>query len=468
MRSLSTCATALALTLLSLGAGRAEEQEGTFFNVLLQDGADPWMIRHTDGWYYYTHTTGGDVTLWRSRTISGLAAAERKVVWRPPAEGPASKNLWAPELHFLDGAWYVYVAADDGRNERHRMWVLENGHPDPFQGEWRLRGQLDDGSDRWAIDGTVFEAGGQRWFVWSGWEGAENVEQALYIARMDRPWRLASGRVRIARPSLAWETNTRPRVNEGPQVVVRGDTIHLLYSASGSWTDSYCLGLVTARVGADLLDPRAWTKHPRPVFESGNGVFGPGHASLVPSPDGREEWLIYHAARFQGAGWTRCVRVQRVSWGPNGLPDFGRPVAPDHPIPLPSGEPRRLRIEAEGARLAGTARVVAEASASGARKVGYVDTPESRLDLTVRAPRAGWYAVLARSGNGTGPDTWARYRLRVNLVWRRELRVAPSGWNRWGTVGTRVWLRRGANQLRITRLSGFAEWDCLDVLPLGR
>lgn len=454
------------LVVVGLVPARAADD---FFNVLLQEGADPWMIRHTDGWYYYTHTTGGDVSLWRTRTITGLAAAERKVVWRPPAEGPASKNLWAPELHWLDGAWYVYVAADDGRNENHRMWVLENRSPDPFQGEWSLKGKIGDASDRWAIDGTVFEAGGRRWFVWSGWEGTANVEQALYIARMKNPWTLETGRTRIARPTLAWEANTNPRVLEGPQVVVRGDRVNLIYSASGSWTDSYCLGLAVAHVGSDLLAAGSWAKHPAPIFESGNGVVGPGHCSFVPSPDGQEEWLIYHAARFPGAGWTRSVRAQRIAWRADGSPDFGRPADPNRPIPIPSGERRRARIECETGRVAGTARVVRpEPSASGGAKVGYVDTPESLVEVRSWAARSGFYMLVARCGNGTAGDPWARYRLSVNGTQGRELRVAPSGWNRWGTVGTRVWLRAGMNRIRITRVEHYAEWDCVDLVRLSR
>ncbi|NHM30990.1 family 43 glycosylhydrolase [Bacillus sp. C11] len=105
-----------------------------------------------------------------------------------------------------------------------------------------------------------------------------------------------SERKMISTPVYDWETNTDPQVNEGPEVLVKGDTINLVYSASGSWTDSYSLGLITACVSGNLMDPSSWTKKDTPVFQSANGVYGPGHCSFVKSPDGSEDWIIYHKA----------------------------------------------------------------------------------------------------------------------------------------------------------------------------
>jgi hypothetical protein len=75
----------LCLALPSLAA------QDTFANPLLPSGADPWSI-HKDGWYYYTHTTGRNITLFKSKSIAELASAERKVVWTPPPDQPYSKE----------------------------------------------------------------------------------------------------------------------------------------------------------------------------------------------------------------------------------------------------------------------------------------------------------------------------------------------------------------------------------------
>lgn len=328
-------------------------ERATFTNPLLPSGPDPWSI-HREGFYYYMHTTGRNLTLWRTRNIADLATAEQKVVWTPPETGPHSRNIWAPEIHHLDGRWYIYFAADDGRNPNHRMWVLENPSPDPFEGEWVLKGKIADPSDRWAIDGSVFEHRGRYYFIWSGWPGAENGTQNLYIAPMANPWTLAGERVLISTPTHPWEKvgdirRANPAdgpphvdVNEGPQILTRGDRLFIVYSASGCWTDHYALGMLTASASSDLLDPASWSKSPRPVFESKPiaGVYAPGHNSFFKSPDGKEDWILYHANTEPGAGCggRRSPRAQPFTWRADGTPDFGEPVPLGVPVRRPSGE----------------------------------------------------------------------------------------------------------------------------------
>lgn len=99
-------------------------QPKTFSNPLLPSGADPWCI-YKNGYYYYTNTTGNNITLWKTKNIALLKTAEKKVVFTPPASVPYSKELWAPEIHYLQGKWYIYFAADSGKNRSHRLWVLE-------------------------------------------------------------------------------------------------------------------------------------------------------------------------------------------------------------------------------------------------------------------------------------------------------------------------------------------------------
>jgi hypothetical protein len=71
-------------------------------NPLLPTGPDPWVIVK-DGIYYYMNTTGSNLTIWKTRHLGALASAEKKVVWTPPSSGPCSHEIWAPELHFLNG-----------------------------------------------------------------------------------------------------------------------------------------------------------------------------------------------------------------------------------------------------------------------------------------------------------------------------------------------------------------------------
>jgi GH43 family beta-xylosidase len=86
----------------------------------------------------------------------------------------------------------------------------------------------------------------------------------------------------------------------------------------------------------DPMDPRSWTKVANPVFQSSQDVFGVGHCSFVQSPDGKEDWIAYHAKTRRTDGWERVVHVQKFNWREDGFPDFGTPVASGAGLPMPS------------------------------------------------------------------------------------------------------------------------------------
>lgn len=338
----------LSTTLVLLTACSITEAQSTFTNPLLPSGADPWSI-YKDGYYYYTNTLGDRIAIWKTKDLSKLKTAEQRTVWTPPSGTMYSKQIWAPEIHFINGKWYIYFAADDGKNENHRMYVLESSSTNPLDGEWVFKGKISDPSDKWAIDGSVFEHRDQFYMVWSGWEGNANGRQDIFIAKMKNPWTIEGDRVKISEPTYDWEKHgdlndphnpPHVNVNEGPQILKHGDKIFLVYSASGCWTDFYTLGMLTASPKSDLLDPDSWKKSPEPVFIQSpeNGVYAPGHNSFFKSPDGGEEWILYHANSQpgQGCGKYRSPRAQKFTWKSDGTPDFGVPVKEGEILPVPS------------------------------------------------------------------------------------------------------------------------------------
>ncbi|MDO3409994.1 family 43 glycosylhydrolase [Saccharibacillus sp. CPCC 101409] len=435
--------------------------QNNFYNVVMQDGADPFMYRHTDGFYYFTKTTGNNVTLWRSSTLTGVDAGDTRAITT------GGSGVWAPELHYINGAWYIYYAKDDGDNANHRMYVMQNTSANPMEGAWVDKGQITDSTNRWAIDGTVLQSGGQLYFIWSGWEEGVNVRQILYIAHMSNPWTIDSARTEIARPSYNWETNYSPNVNEGPQILVKGDTINVVYSASGSWTDDYSLGLLTAKTNSNLLNASSWTKRSTQVFKTGNGVYGPGHASFTKSPNGQEDWIVYHAAKRQGSGWDREVRAQKFTWNADNTPNFGSPVNPNQPITLPGGEPQRTRYEAESGRFGGTAKVSQHPDSSGGAKVGYIDTDSSYVEVDVNAATSGTYILYARTGNGTAGGAWSTLKLSVDGGAASDFYVANQGWDNWGTSTRKLTLSAGNHTIRFAKGTGYAELDEFDLFRIG-
>ena len=210
----------------------------------------------------------------RATTIRGLANATPKVVWTKHATGPMAAHIWAPELHFIDGKWYIYFAAGSSTNIwAIRMYALESSSANPMDDRWIERGQIVTDSDTFALDATTFEHDGKRYLVWAQEDpGVAGDNSSLFIAAMVNPWTLASPSVRIARPEHAWET-AGFAVNEGAAVLERTGRVFISYSASA--TDArYCLGLLTASATDDLLSASSWTKNENPVFVSANGPAG--------------------------------------------------------------------------------------------------------------------------------------------------------------------------------------------------
>lgn len=317
-----------------VGEGKRAGKEGTatmsFTNPLFP-GADPWVLKKGDGYHQCWSANGA---IYVSKSDSLLRRDSATPIWVSPASGWNCAEVWAPELLFLRGRWYIYYAADSGQNASHRMGVLRAVTDDPL-GEWEDLGQLETGG-RWAIDGTVLDLGGKLSFIWSGWPGIVDGRQNLYIASMSSPEKISGEPVLLSEPVLPWETMAMP-IQEGPEVLSGKGVTLIVYSASGSWTRDYCLGGLVLTPGADPLVSASWRKLPDPLFREDGGVYGPGHASFTVSPDGTEDWIVYHAKTGTEHGWNRVVRAQPFSWE-KGLPVFGKPVRDGAPLNLPSGE----------------------------------------------------------------------------------------------------------------------------------
>jgi GH43 family beta-xylosidase len=343
MRALSL----VALLLIMIG-GTAyaqpddESQPGMFRNPLNPSrGPDPWLVYY-EGYYYLTATTGSsELTMRRSPTLAGLKTA-RPVRIYEETDPSRCCNMWAPEFYLLDGPnglrwYYYYTAGTSGTLDNQRTHVLESEGTDPM-GPYTYKGRIyDPHNDGWAIDGSILELNDELYFLFSSWVGPN---QSLFIAPMSDPWTISGPRVLMSQPEYAWE-RMGGNVNEGSVALYRDDDLFIIYSASGCWTPDYKLGMLTYN-GGDPLSTDSWDKHPEPVFQRSdeNGVFGPGHNGFFKSPDGTEDWIIYHANdSVTGAcdDW-RTTRAQPFTWNEDGTPDFGIPVSTDEIIAAPSGD----------------------------------------------------------------------------------------------------------------------------------
>ncbi|MCS7469933.1 sulfatase-like hydrolase/transferase [Stieleria sp. ICT_E10.1] len=312
------------------------------------EGADPWVTRDPNQTRYLWCLSHGNRAISIQASDRLTSMGKPNIVWTAPQSGPYSREIWAPELHHLDGHWYVYFAASDGQNRNHLTYVLKSKDQDPL-GEYELFGPMatGDGQDGaspnvWAIDMTVLTHGEKRYAVWSGWDAPGTDRQYLYIAPLASPTELGGPRVRLCdNDDYRWEL-TEPEqsgrgLNEGPQVFQSKNKTSIVYSCGASWLPTYKLGILEF-TGGDPLDPASWTKRDKPLFEGTRDVYGVGHSCFVPSLDDRQWWHVFHAKRDRNPGWRRAVYVQPMKVGRRGFPFLESPIRAGEWLDRPSGE----------------------------------------------------------------------------------------------------------------------------------
>ncbi|WP_111640944.1 family 43 glycosylhydrolase [Marinimicrobium alkaliphilum] len=329
-------------------AAESTVERGVFTNPLFPNGADPWL-EYWDGNYYLTTTTWtSELVMRKSPTLAGLATATPVNVWSDD-HPDRNANFWAFEFHRVDGPngvrWYVmYTAGRDGTLDYQHLNVLESVGDDPM-GPYKYKAPIM--PDVWNIDGTYLKHNDRLYLLYSQWQGDE---QRNIIVEMDTPWSIKedSPHTVVTKPELDWEMSGR-KVTEAAQILQRDGRTFMIYSASYCNTPDYKLGMMEL-VGDDPLLAESWKKFPEPVFERGNGVYGPGHNGFFPSPDGTEDWLIYHgnSSVEHGCSATRSLRAQRFTWNDDGTPDFGEPLAEGVEVDPPSGEDGPLVTRIQG------------------------------------------------------------------------------------------------------------------------
>lgn len=311
----------------------------TIQNPIVYERADPWIYLHTDGYYYFTGSVPGyqSIEIRKAKSLNGLALGDRKNIWYAHKTGPMSQLIWAPEIHFIQGKWYIYFAASDDeliRDEEHhhRMFVIENSNENPFEGEWVEKGQILTQFESFSLDGTVFEHRKSLYYVWAQQDPRIPGNSNLYLSKMENPWTLQGKQVLLSIPEYEWEKKGF-KVNEGPAVIIRNGKVFITYSGSAT-DENYAMGLLWADESSDLLNGFSWHKSEKPVFQTSvrHAQFGPGHNSFTKGSTG-EDILVYHSRPEKNqvgdplANPNRHAIAQTFTWDEQGFPIFGEPVA---------------------------------------------------------------------------------------------------------------------------------------------
>ncbi len=295
--------------------------------------ADPFITRMKNGMYYFTASVPAydGIVLRGSRTLEGLTTATEHVIWRKHDHGPMSYHVWAPELHYIKGAWYIYFAAGEAEDIwAIRPYVLSCQDSDPLTGRWQELGMLlaaDDFSfTDFSLDMTIIEQQQRMYAVWAEKVSVGKKISNLYIAEMASPTQLKTPQMLLSCPTYDWE-RVDFWVNEGPAVCRSEDRLFLTYSASATGA-CYCMGLLSAPLDGDLMDPNTWTKAKKPVLQTdeASGLYGPGHNSFFTDEEG-QLIMAYHARTYDEIiadplnDPNRHTYLMRIQWE-DGLPVF--------------------------------------------------------------------------------------------------------------------------------------------------
>lgn len=296
-------------------------------------GPDPYMAFY-NGNYYLATTQGDAVRMWKAPTVGALLSAPPTTVWKD-SDPSRNREVWAPSFYMINGRWYLYFTGDDGIDDHHRIYVVESDGADPL-GPYHFKAKLaPPGSEEvWAIDQELLQQDKGLYLLWSG-AGVEG-HNMLYVAPMSNPWTVSGSRTYIP------ASGGCPEVREGPSILKHNGTNFLIYSTCDTGKPDYQLWMKSIPTGADPMKAQNWVQYPSPVLVRNNagGVYGPGHNGFFKSPDGTEDWLVYHAKNTTGFTYEgRTTRISKVNWNADGTPNFGVPPAVGATMDVPSGDP---------------------------------------------------------------------------------------------------------------------------------
>ena len=322
----------------------------TFTNPIRPQGPDPFMRYYNGRYYLVTTTWNSTITMRSATTLAGIASAPNQVIFNLSGLPNGCCNMWAPEIYLLNGPngmrWYLYYTASRNVSNylpTQRIHVLESAGLDPM-GPYTFKADLLDptNNNTWELDASILQLNGQMYLLGTYLAvSPETGGQPLFIKPMSNPWTVSGTRRRLATPTFSWET-VGGAVNEGAEVIQRNGQTFIAFSASHCSTPDYKVGLLTYN-GGDPLNQSSWVKSPNPIFvrSNANSVFGPGHHGFFKSPDGTQDWIVYHAnsSTSQGCDINRTTRAKQITWNSDGTPNFGIPDALGTVLQSPSGEP---------------------------------------------------------------------------------------------------------------------------------
>ncbi|GAA2243598.1 family 43 glycosylhydrolase [Herbiconiux moechotypicola] len=398
-------------------------------------GADP-DIHTYNGKYYMLYNgdhSGAEVRMRVAASLSGLADGADISVWSPPPSMPdiCCRVGWGGYLFPYGGHWYIYMQGDNGNQAQSRSFVVESATNDPLS-TYSFKAYIPG-----VVNNNGYAAGPA--LVGSQLYMFQTYGERIWAAKASDPWTLTTGWTEINAPaSSGWECAGGRCFNEGSNILVRGTKVYNIFSAGGYEDPNYCVGMMTATLGADLTLPGSWTESPGCVISRNDAVgsYGPGSMTWFKSPDGTQDWVAYHvktttATTFDGN--DRRLMAKQVTWSGD-TPVFGSPQAVGSTIALPSGDPGTVNA---------APAVTSAATDSLALFTRTGDGQVRRSTWTVSGGWSGWTAM----GDGgvrtiANPTAHSHTTNVIDLYTTRldgsiaQTWTTGGAWSAWQTLGT--------------------------------
>jgi len=254
---------------------------------------DPSVVKTPGGTYILAHTgdnlslkTSTDRTAWRNAG----AAFPNGASWTTAYTG-GSKNLWAPDISYRNGKYYMYYSASTFGSSKSAIFLATSSTG--LSGSWTNQGLVIEStaSSGWnAIDpNLVVDAQGRWWLNFgSFWSG-------LKMIPLDRNTGKRSGSNLI---SIAARPNNGGAL-EAPYITRRGNYYYLWASfdkccQGASSTYRVMVGRSTSVTGpfVDKAGVQMMSGGGTEVMASHGSIHGPGHQAVFTDTDA--DVLVYH------------------------------------------------------------------------------------------------------------------------------------------------------------------------------
>jgi len=301
-------------------------------------GHDPTLIRQ--GEWYYAFTTpsapgDGYLPMRRSRDLVHWELVGSVFAfpppWIPETLGVVPDALWAPDISYRDGRFWLYYAASQWGTNNSAIGLATSPTLDPTDPAhgWTDQGlvmRTTPGVDFFnAIDPEIVtDEAGALWMAFG------SFFSGIKLRRLDP----ATGKP--LEPDPGWhDLAARPEGVEAPSLVHHDGFYYLIVSFDGCCTgvaSTYRLAVGRAK---EITGPYV-DKAGVPMLEGGGTVLlegydtfaGTGHDDVL--RDGGADWLIHHYYDREQDG-ARKLSVRRLDWGPDGWPVANAPLTAGGP-----------------------------------------------------------------------------------------------------------------------------------------